>query len=685
MIGRRKRMLENLDRDFEEHLRRETEDNLEQGMSPEEAHYAAQRKFGNQTRLKEDIREVWSFVWFAQMRQDLRYAGRMLRRNAGFSATAVLTLALRIGMNTAMFSVVDAVILQPLPYLNPERIVWISHDCPFSEGDCGMSRADFVLWKEKAKSFEKMAIVGHGNGDDTALVFDGKSETERVGSIQGDFWSITNAQPALGHLFNDYEPNSVVLTWPLFQRMFRGNPDIVGKAIELEGHPFTITGVLSPQFRNLIPQILWTGEETREMDAYIPTPAGNELPGGPVRTTAQSGPTATWFRIVGKHRPEVSFAQAKAEMEALYNQTLKQFPSPEPGWHRDANQEPFRFLTLTERLVGRSRPTLTVLFGAVAFVLLIAVANIANLLLARASTREREIAIRAAVGAGSFRVIRQFLVESVLLALLGGVAGVVLAAGSLAVIQHVGSPALPRLQDAHIDLSVMAFTLIISLATGLLFGLAPSLTLARRNLDDALKMDPRSSSASAAHLRVRGVLVASEVALAMVLLISAGLMLKSFQRMTSYLSGLNPDRILTLRVSLVGPYYDRQWPHQNVYLQEMFRRLSKLPGVEAFGIDCGQSNQPLQVAGVRPPTFEGSGGGAVRYVSPGYLKALGMPLLAGRWPTADQMLDDALVNESFVHKVGGDVGVVGRRVKGSSLGATITGIVADFQGRAARC
>ncbi len=253
--------------------------------------------------------------------QDLRYAGRILRRNAGFSATAVLTLALGIGMNTAMFSVVDAVILQPLPYPNPERLVWISHDCPLSSGDCGMSRADFVLWKKEAKSFEKMAIVGHESGDDTALVFNGKSETERVASIQGDFWSITGAQPAIGHLFGDNETNSVVLTWPLFQRSFGGNPDVVGKVIELEGHPFAVTGVLSAKFRNLLPQLLWTGEEMRDIDAYIPTLAGHELPGGPVRATAQSGPTATWFRIVGKRKPDVPFEEARAEMEALYYQT----------------------------------------------------------------------------------------------------------------------------------------------------------------------------------------------------------------------------------------------------------------------------------------------------------------------------------------------------------------------------
>lgn len=361
-------------------------------------------------------------------------------------------------------------------------------------------------------------------------------------------------------------------------------------------------------------------------------------------------------------------------MQSLFTRTDKQHFNPS---HFFKSKLPFE--TLTQRLVGRARPTLSILFAAVLFVLLIGIANIANLLLARASAREREIAIRAAVGAGRNRVIRQFLAESVFLSLLGGFAGVALAAISLVIVKHVGSPALPRLDNAHINESVMEFAVAVSLAAGTLFGLAPALAFARHNLDDVLKQAARSSSASAGQLRIRGLFVAAEVALAMVLLISAGLMLKSFQRMTSYPPGLAPDRILTVRVSLAGPYYDRQWPHQAVYLQELFRRLAKLPAVEAFGIDCGQFNQPLQVAGVRPSTSGGSGGGAVRYVSAGYLKALGMPLLAGRWPTADEMLDDALVNESFVRKVGGGARVIGRRVKGSFLSATIEGVVADFK------
>ncbi len=625
--------------------------------------------------LKEETRAVWTWLWLEQLTQDLRYALRMLRRNPGFTATAVLTLALCIGMNTAMFSVVNAVILQPLPYPNPDRLVWISDDCSAngyqSWDDCLMSRGDFVAWKQQARSFEKMALMGN---EDIALVYHGDATTERVASIQGDFWAVLNAHAALGHLFGPSERDAVVLTWPLFQRTFNGDPNVLGKSIELEGHVFRVAGILAPDFQNLIPQALYEGDEIRDITAYIPTTVGNELPGEPLRTTAQSGPTPTWFRIIGKIKPGVSVDEAHAEMQTLFTRTWKQYRNP---WVHSGKSK-LRFETLIQRLIGRARPTLVILCAAVLFVLFIGIANIANLLLARASTREREIAIRAAVGAGRARVIRQFLAESVVLALLGGAAGLALAGISLAMIKHVGSPALPRLEDAHLNSSVLLFALLISFFTGILFGLAPALTLVRRNLDETLKHDARSSSASSAQLRLRGLLVAAEVALTMVLLISAGLMLKSFQRMTSYPPGLEPNRILSMRVSLAGPQYDRQWPHQAIYLQELFRRLGKLPGIQAFGIDCGQFNQSLQVVGVRPSS-DGVSFGAVRYVTPGYLKALGMPLLAGRWPTEDEMLDDALVNESFVRKVASGENVVGRRMKGTLVSATIVGVVADFK------
>ena len=671
-MRRRRRMIESLDLDFEDHIRRETEDNISRGMQPDEARSAALRSFGNVARLKEDVREVWSVIWLEHALQDLRYALSVLKKNPGFTAAAILTLALGTGMNTAVFSVVNAVLLQPLPYPEPGRLIWISHNCRYSSGDCLTPRSDYEMYREQARSFESMALIGN---EDLALVYRGEAGTERVGFLEGEFWNITGAKPAFGRLFGPGEPDTAVLTWSLFERRFGSDAGVIGKSIAIEGHAYTIVGVLPETFRHLFPQALSTGDEVRDMDAYVPTPVGHEAPGDPVKANPKLGPAPPWFRVVGKLKPNVSFERAHAGMKVIYGRMLRQYPNP---YSHSANTQELRFETVEERLVGHTRPTLLILSGAAGFVLLIAAANIANLLLARASTREREIAIRTALGAGRMRVIRQFLAESVLLALLGGAAGVALAQFSLGLVARFGSGAVPRLSESRIDASVLLFALAISFITGILFGLAPALTLARRDPDEILRRDARTSTASAGQLRVRSLLVAGEVAMAMVLLIGAGLMLKSFWQMSSYPPGLKPGKILTMRISLSGPQYDRNWPRQNGYLQQLFTQLRALPGVQEFGIDCGRFTQPVKIAGAPGNSAQGPLAAAIRYVSPGYLRAVGMPLLQGRWPGEDEMFDAALVNEKLAHEISAPQ-IVGRRIQGSFFGATVAGVVADFK------
>jgi predicted permease len=665
-----------IDEEFEEeiaaHLAIEKQQRIEVGESPEQAGYSAQRSFGNSTRLKEEIRGIWRVSWIDQAAKDLRYAFRVLRRNPGFTTVTVLTLALGIGMNTAVFSVIDAVLLQPLPYPNPERLVWISHNCRFSSEDCFGARSDYRIYRQQAHSFEAFALIGN---EDLALVSEQGANTERIGSIEGDFWNITGAEPVLGRLFADGEPNAIVLTWGLFQRTFGCDPKVLGKSVLIEDHPFTIVGVLPKTFRHLFPQALYTGDEIKDIDGYISTPPGHELPGNPIKADLKLAPAPPWFRIVAKLKPNVSLGQAYAEMRTIDNRILKQYPNRAS---HNQNVLGLRFETVKERLVSRSRPTLLILFGAVGFVLLIAVTNVANLLLARASTRDREIALRAVLGAGRSRVIRQFLVESMVLGFLGGTAGIAVAYGSLRLVSHFGLAAVPRLHDARVDTPVLFFALVISVVTGLLFGVAPAWILAKRDLGPILKQDARTSSASVVQLRVRGIFVIGEVALAMILLIAAGLMLRSFWRMNSYPPGVDPRKILTLKISLSGPQYDRNWPSQRAYLQELFSRLETLPGVRAFGIDCGRLTQPLRLDGVSSTASEPVGGG-VRFVSHGYLRALGIPLRAGRWPKSDdEMLDVALVNEKFVHETGAH-DIVGRHIQGSSLSASVAGVVADFK------
>jgi putative ABC transport system permease protein len=638
------------------------------------------RKYGIFDRIPDETASVAARVWLEQSLQDLRFAFRVLRRNPAYTAAIVLTLALGIGMNTAMFSVVNAVLLQPLPYPSPERLIYLTNRANGCNPDCSVgvdsmvSRADFVLWRTQAHSFEKMAAYGN---EDVALVDADNSDTERIASITGDFWNIAGAKPALGHLFEPREPNALVLTWALFERRFNGNPAILGKTVRAGGYPFTIVGVLPKHFRFLFPQELWTGDELRDIDAFIPLRDAHETPGDPIRADPKLGPMPDWVRVVGRLNPNVPFSQAKAEMQGIFDRIARNYPS---GFlHKyQGTPSPFRFVLLSERLVGGSRLALTILFGAVAFVLLIATANIANLLLARNSTRQRELAIRTALGAGRMRIIRQFLTESILLALLGGIAGLVLARYALILIIWIGSQAIPRIAETRIDGWVLGFTLAISLATGVLFGLAPASSFWRRNPDEVLNV--RATSASASPLRLRGLLVSLELAMAIVLLSAAGLMLRSFWRMNDYPPGLAPERILVMKVSLSGEPYFKNWPQQDAYLNELSRRIASVPGVQAFGIDCGALNQPIDVEGVSSGSPNEQPAAALRAVTPGYFRVMGVPLTQGHWPTERETFDVVLVNQSLAWKtVGRGREIVGRHLRGSFLNATIAGVVADFR------
>lgn len=602
--------------------------------------------------------------------QDLHYAFRILKKNPLFASVAILMLALGIGITTAVFSVVNAVLLQPLLYPAPNRLIWLSQDAPGCHPDCFVSRADFRIWEKEAHSFESMALIGNS---DQALEYRGEASTERIGSIEGDFWKITNAQPRFGRLFGAHQQNVIVLSWGLFERRFHRDPKAIGKSVVIEGHPFTIVGVLPKTFRDLFPQALYTGDEIRQIGAYIPTPPGDELPGSPIKPNPSLGPSPPWFRVAGLLKPNVSFAHARAEMRAIWGRVRKEYPNP------TTHRQKLRFETVKDRLVGRIRPILLVLFGAAGFVLLIALANLANLLLARGSARAKEIAIRAAVGAGRWRVIRQFLTESIALALLGGGAGIALAYFSLGLVMRFGSAAVPRLNEARLDGSVLLFAVVVSFMAGILFGIAPAITLARTNLDAVLKQDARTSSASTGQLRLRRLFIAGEVALAMTLLIAAGLMLKSLWKMSSYPPGLKPDKILTMRISLSSPQYNRNWPQQRSYLQRLCNRLRTLTGVEQFGIECGRFTQPVQIEGIPPNAAKRPLDAGVRYVSPGYLRALGIPLLKGRWPkNEDEMLDSVVVNERLAREAGIS-NILGRRIQGPLLNGTVVGVVADFK------
>jgi putative ABC transport system permease protein len=604
------------------------------------------------------MRRVQSVSWMG----DLRYALRMLRRSPGFTVVAVLTLALGIGLNTALFSVIQSALLRPLHYPDADRLVWLTdYDYKFEHRDNYVSRPAYVQWKREASSFE--AMTGYAN-QDLALMVGGESSQERIASTAGDFWKVTGARVQQGRLFGENETDVMVVSHALFLRRFGGGEGTVGRRVTLNGHTFTIVGVLAPSFRFGSPQQFVPGDEVRDIDAYIPIPNFvlhlPLLSIGPWDTAVRNAGPVPWnLRVVGRLRQGVSMERARAEMETVYARAAKNYPAyrrPHVRLHFDP---------LKEKLVGEARQALMVLLAGVGFVLLIACANIANLLLARASGRQREMAIRAALGAGRARVIRQMLTESLLLACLGGSVGVLLAHWSIAIMPRIAPHSVPRLAEASVDASVLAFALFVSVATGFVFGLGPAFAAWQTDLRERLTPDSGNS-------RMRSLLVAGQLALAIILLSGAGLMIKSYWRMNTHPPGFEPEGIAVMRVPLSGQAYTT-WVAKGAYLQQVKERVEATPGVRAIGVDCGTLNGTVKVGG--EPVFA-----AIRAVSPGYLRAMGVPLRAGRWP-ADSELFGVLVNESFVRGMKGKGSVAGSRVQGSVLNDTVIGVVADFKYR----
>ncbi len=675
-LFRRRKPVDDLSEEIRAHLEMQEQENLESGMPAEEARYAAVRKFGNVTRVKEDTWEVWSFVWLEQLWQDLRHGLRMLAKNPLFTAVAVITLALGIGANTAIFSVVNAVLLKPLGYPHADRLVWLAdYDFKFGWGDNYVMPAAYVLWRDGAHSFESMA--GYAN-QDLALSTGGASDEERITSITDGFWGITGAQPAVGRLFGPGQPDTMVLSHGLFERRFAGDPQVIGKTVTVNGHPFTITGVLPEKFRFLFPQQSYRGDMVNEIDAYIPIPEPalklwtvTEQQWQAVNESA--GPSPHAVCVVGKLKPDVPMEQARAEMETRFARVAQEYY---PIWAREFLR--LHFAPLKEKVVGNARSALMVMLGAVGFVLLIASANFANLLLARASARRREVAIRAAIGAGRGRLIRQFLAESILLALFGGAAGVMVARWTLAAVVRLGSGILPRIGEATLDAPVLLFALAVSLATGVLFGLGPALSFGRVHLHNMLNENARGSSVSATGLRVRGVLVAGELALAIVLLTGAGLMLRSLWQMNTYPPGFAPEKVLVMRVALSGPEYN-VWLQEDAYVHELMRRVKSAPGVQEAGIDRSTLNVNFQLEGSPPGSSDHEPEAAFRAVSPGYLRALGVPLIRGSWPRDDESFDSLMVNETFVRTMMGSGDPIGRHIDAKFLHGVIFGVVADFK------
>ena len=651
-----------LRRDIDAHIEHETQDNIARGMTHEAARGAALRKFGNPTRIAEDTWSVWRAVWLDRLLQDARYACKVLARNPAFAAVAILTLALGIGMTTAVFTAVNAVLLRPLPYPDAGRLVWLAEYSKRVHFEA-VRVPDFFAWKARSHSFEK--IVPY---DYFSAPMDFGSDAERVGGIatSDEFLAITGARPEKGRLFTASDRDVILITHKLWVRRFSSDPDILGKPVVFGGHPTAICGVLPESYRFALPQ---TGPEldTREVEVYSPEFVEPKAGGTDGRLVS----------IVAKLRPGVRLSQAAAEMEAIQSDIARHYPAAM------SDSLNLRILSMQERLVGESRRALLVLLAAVAFVLLIACANIANLTLARATSRQREIAIRAAIGAGRSRVIAQMLAEGIVLALLGGAAGLLFARLTLGAVIRLGSHAVPRLGEAAIDLRVIGFTLLVSMATGILFSLGPAISLSRANLAYVLKQGGSAVSASVSRIAGRRFLMAGELAVTLVLLAGAGLMIRSFWRMTAHPPGFAPERILAMKVALSGPSY-RDREAQIAYFDRLLDRVSAAPGVSAAGITNVTVRGIVRAEGIRFPDQQ-EPHSTYHSVSAGYFQAMGMRLVAGRWLTAREPSLAVMINQSFARAVFGQADPLGRRMEVPASSprqgplATIVGVVADLR------
>ena len=620
-LRRREAVLRDIDEEMRLHVEMETEANVERGMSPAEARRAALRSFGNYDRARDEAYVVRGGGLMETFLQDVRYGARMLARNKGFTAVAVLTLALGIGANTAIFSVVNELLLRPLPYRDAERLAMLWEVTPEGRRQNTTSRANFAAWREQSRSFEGMAAFS-----DQRVNLTGGGEPEEV-SVQfatPELFRVLGVEPALGRALVEEDARAgsagVVLSHGLWQRRFGGDPQIIGKPVTLNGNPVTVVGVMPAGFQWHIRHRSGTGRPAEVWAVLTMPKAGEE--------------GANWrgrfLSVVGRLKPGVSFEQADAELKTIEGRLGQDSPRFNKGYGAEV-------IPLRDQFVGNVRPALWILLGAVGFVLLIACANVANLLLSRAAAREKEIALRTALGARRSRIVRQLLTESVLLALMGSLLGLALAWWGIKALVAISPRDLVNLQGVGLNLTVLAWTLVISLLTGIIFGLAPALEATRLDLNDSLKEGGKGAGGQSARSRgLRGALVVTEVALALVLLTSAGLMVKSFGRLRKIDTGFNTDNVLTMVLRLPAAKY-KDDPQYVAFFRQALERIRALPGVRSAGMvnflplygGLGSATGFTVKGRPAPPPGEGPSAN-VRVADGGYFGTMGIPLLRGR-------------------------------------------------------
>jgi putative ABC transport system permease protein len=667
-LFRRGRVERELSEELGFHLEKLVEEKLAKGMTPEEARYAALRELGGAEQIKEECRDMRRVNWIEDFLQDLRYGLRMLAKSRRFTAVAVLTLALGTGANTAIFSVVNTVLLRPLPYKDADRLVtvWGRNRARGFDID-QVSPLDFADWRAQSHLFEGMAA-----STDVQYTLTGVGEPAVIVaySFSADYFHVLGVAPLLGRTFLPEEEqagrnNVAVLSYSLWQSRFGGRRDLVGKSISLDGAPYTVVGIMPPGFQHPPFTQLWT-------PLTVVKEAANDR-------------AYRYLRVMARLKPGVTIPQAQAEMNTIARRLALEYPKT------NKEEDATNIIGLRQMLSGDIRPALLVLACAVGFVLLIACANVANLLLARAAGRQKEVAVRAALGASRSRLLRQLLTESVLLGLASGALGLLLAFWCVGALLPMFPPtifniSIPHLDKIPIDGWVLGFALAVSLLTGLIFGLAPALQAGRVNTNESLKESSRSLIGSAPGRRFRSALVVAEVALSVMLLAAAGLTLKSFLHLLGGNLGFNPQNVLTMRL-LLPSYRYKTDAQQVTFSNQALERIRSLPGVKSAGTvtflplsgwwgvrqvsAVGQSASQSQ-----PPTAVWSS------VTPDYFPALSIPLLRGRFFT-DQDTQGAqavaIVSKSLAGQLAPNADLVGKQVNAEGVkGALeIVGVVGD--------
>ena len=658
-----------LDDELRDHLERKTEGYVAQGMTQEEAHRRARLDLGGIVQTKEKCRDARGVNWIQNFVQDLHFGLRMLRKNPGFTSVAVLTLALGIGANTAVFSAIDTLLLQPLPYVHPEQLMLVSESVPTMGGgdDMGVAAGEYLDYRDRNRSFAQTAAY-----QDDGFNLTGSGAPLRVNASRAtaSFFSLLGVRPMVGRTFTDEESrpggdNVVVISYGLWQTQYGGDFRVLGKSIKLDERPYSIIGVMPESFR--FPSD--STPATERVQLWVP------LSFAPDQIQDRLREFGTHF--IGRLKPGVTEAQASQDIQAVADGFMQE--------HRDLYSGTIRVVPRTfpysAHTASKVRPLLLLLIAAVACVLLIACANVANLLLARASHRTREMAIRAAIGAARQRLMAQCLIESLFLALLGGITGVLLAWALIVELRHFGPASLARLQDVALHPAVLGFTLLVSVLTSILFGLVPALRLSQVSPQVGMKESAQAGPSRATHTLQKRVVI-GEIAIALLLLIGGSLLLRSFVNVLNVPFGFDPNGAVIVRTLFDRPRYPDPLKREAVQ-KELLDRLSHLPGVNTV---AAASHLPLSDDRQIGFRLENAPANEFHWaenslISPEYFRAMGMSVLRGRdisYGDTRSTQPVAVVNQTFAKKFLEGIDPLGVRFNwGGRAAFSIVGLVND--------